>query len=78
MRIQTKCTRAQRAADYLKRVAALTGAKQDDDGTYHLTAGICISWWTVNSYVLFPRAPNPRAFLADLDMPSAEVACAAR
>jgi len=39
MRMQTKCTRAQRAAEYLKRVAALSGAKQDDDGTYHLTAG---------------------------------------
>src|SRR5260370_41170682 len=39
MRIQTKCTRAQRAAEYLKRIAALTGAKQDDDGAYHLTAG---------------------------------------
>jgi len=34
-----KCTLAERAAEYLDRIARLTGAKQDDDGTYHLTAG---------------------------------------
>jgi hypothetical protein len=39
MRMRTKCTPAQRAAEHLKRVAALSGAKEDDDGTYHLTAG---------------------------------------
>jgi hypothetical protein len=36
---RTKCTPAERAAEYLERIAWLTGAKQDDDGTYHLTAG---------------------------------------
>jgi hypothetical protein len=37
--MQTKCTPAERAAEYLERIAALTGAKQGDDGTYHLTVG---------------------------------------
>ena len=32
--MQTKCTPAERAAEYLERIAVLTGAKQDDDGTY--------------------------------------------
>ena len=36
---RTKCTPVERAAEYLERIAWLTGAKQDDDGTYHLTAG---------------------------------------
>jgi hypothetical protein len=36
---RTKCTPAERAAEYLEHIAGLTGAKQDDDGTYHLTAG---------------------------------------
>ena len=39
MSLRTKCTPAERAAEYLERIAGLTGAKQDDDGTYHLTAG---------------------------------------
>ena len=47
MKKQTECTRAQCAAEHLKRVAALTGAKQDDDGTYHLTVladGTCTGY----------------------------------
>jgi len=39
MSTQTGSTPAERAAEYLERIARLTGAKQDDDGTYHLTAG---------------------------------------
>lgn len=39
MRIQPKCTPAERAAEYLERIAVLTGAEQDVDGTYHLSAG---------------------------------------
>src|SRR4030095_14941048 len=39
MRKQTKCTPAQRASKYLKRVAALTGAKQIRDDSYWLRAG---------------------------------------
>jgi len=36
---RTKCTPARRAAKYLKRVAALTGAKQVCGESYRLTAG---------------------------------------
>src|SRR5580700_10696027 len=39
MSMQTESTPAERAAEYLERIAWLTGAKLDDDGTYHLTAG---------------------------------------
>jgi hypothetical protein len=39
MRMQTKYTPAQRAAKYLKRVAALTGAEQIRDDSYWLRAG---------------------------------------
>ena len=39
MRMQTKCTPARRAAEYLKRVAALTGAEQVRSDRYSLRAG---------------------------------------
>src|SRR5262250_1216234 len=39
MKMQTKCTSAPRAAKYLKRVAALTGAKQIGVGSYWQRAG---------------------------------------
>ena len=39
MSMQTGSTPAERAAEYLERIAGLTGPKLDDDGTYHLTAG---------------------------------------
>ena len=39
MRMQTKCTAAQRAGDYLKRIAALTGAKQVRSDSYFIRAG---------------------------------------
>jgi hypothetical protein len=39
MSMKTKSTPAERAAEYLESIAWLTGAKLDDDGTYHLTAG---------------------------------------
>jgi hypothetical protein len=77
--MQTKCTRAQRAAGYLQRVAALTGAKEDDDGTYHLTAGG--RHFLVDAK--FVRVISPRSestcfsVAADLDMPSAEVVASA-
>ena len=78
MRMQTKCTRAQRAAEYLQRVAALTGAKEDDDGTYHLTAGG--RHFLVDSKfvrVISPRSESTCFSVADLDMPSAEVVASA-
>ena len=39
MSTQSGSTPAERAAEYLERIAGLTGANLDDDGTYHLTAG---------------------------------------
>ena len=39
MSTQTGSTQAERAAEYLERIAGLTGANLGDDGTYHLTAG---------------------------------------
>ena len=38
MRMQTKCTPAQRAAQYLKRVATLTAAEQFHGDTYWLSS----------------------------------------
>jgi len=79
MRMQTKCTRAQRAAEYLRRVAALTGAKEDDDGTYHLTAGG--THFLVDAKFVRVIAPRSEStcfsVAADLDMPSAEVVASA-
>jgi hypothetical protein len=79
MRMQTKCTRAQLAAEYLKRVAALTGAKYDGDGSYHLTAGgrhFLVDAKFVR--VIFPRSESTCfSVAADLDMPSAEVVASA-
>ncbi len=39
MKMQTKCIAAQRAGDYLKRIAALTGAEQVRGGGYCIRAG---------------------------------------
>lgn len=36
---RTKCTPTERAAEYLERIDALTGAKQDSQGRYRLTVG---------------------------------------
>jgi len=39
MRIRSKDTPRRQAAKYLERIAALTGARQEYDGSYRLTAG---------------------------------------
>src|SRR5260370_42309929 len=73
MRMQTKCTPAQRATKYLKRIAALTGAKQVCGESYRLTAGRM--HFQVDSK--FVRVMSPRSestcfsVAADPDMPSA-------
>jgi hypothetical protein len=36
---RTKCTPAERAAEYLERITGLVGAEQGDDGGYHITVG---------------------------------------
>ncbi len=79
MRKPTKCTPAQRASKYLKRIAALTGAKQVCGESYRLTAGRI--HFLVDSE--FVRVISPRSestcfsVAADPDMPSAEVVASA-
>ena len=79
MRTRTKCAPAQRAAKYLKRIAALTGAKQVCGEGHRLTVGSM--HFLVDSK--FVRLINPRSesmcfsVAADPDMPSAEVVASA-
>jgi len=79
MRMRTKCAPAQRATKYLKRIAALTGAKQVCGESYRLTAGRM--HFLVDSK--FVRVISPRSestcfsVAADPDMPSAEVVASA-
>ena len=39
MKMQNKCTTAQRAGEYLRRIAALTGAEQIGGDSYRVRAG---------------------------------------
>ncbi len=79
MRMQTKCTPAQRAAEYLKRVAALTGAKQIGVDSYWLRAGH--RDFLVDYKFVSLIAPHGKStcfsVAADPDMPSAEVVASA-
>src|SRR5260221_706830 len=68
-----------RAQTYLRRVVALTGATQDDDGTYHLTAG-GTHFLVASKFVrVISLRSESTCFsvAADLDMPSAEVVASA-
>jgi hypothetical protein len=79
MRMQTRCTPARRATKYLKRIAALTGAKRLGDESYGLRAGRM--HFLVDSK--FVRVISPRSestcfsVAADPDMPGAEVVASA-
>ena len=79
MRMQTKCTPAQRAAEYLKRVAALTGAEQVRGDSYWLRAGR--RHFLVNSKFVrrISRRGESTCFsvVADSDMPGAEAVASA-
>ncbi len=79
MRKPTKCTPAQRATKYLKRIAALTGAKQVCGESYCLTAGR--RHFLVDSKfvrVISPRSESTCFSVAAVpDMPSAEVVASA-
>jgi hypothetical protein len=79
MRKQNKCTPARRAAEYLRRIAALTGAEQFRGDSYLLTAG-------PRNFVVddrFVRVVSRRgqstcfSVAAHPDMPSAEVVASA-
>ena len=77
--MQTKCTPAQRAAEYLKRVAALTGAEQVRDDTYWLRVGR--SHFLVDSRFvrLISRGGESTCFsvATDPDIPGAEAVASA-
>jgi hypothetical protein len=79
MRTLPKCTPAQRATKYLKRIAALTGAKQVCGESYLLTAGRM--HFLVDSKFVCNISPRSEStcfsVAADPDMPSAEVVASA-
>jgi hypothetical protein len=76
---QTKCTPAQRAAKYLKRVAALTGAEQIRGDSYWLRAGhrnFLVDYKSVR--LISPHGKSTCfSVAADPDMPIAEVVASA-
>jgi hypothetical protein len=77
--MKTKFTPAERAEEYLKRIAALTGARQDDDGAYRLTTG-SIRFLVGYKFVrVMSRRDESTCFsvAADPDMPHAEVVASA-
>jgi hypothetical protein len=79
MRKPTKCTPAQRAAKYLKRIAVLTGAKQVCGESYRLTAGR-MHFLVDSKFVrlIFPRGESTCFYVAaDPDMPGAEAVASA-
>jgi len=75
---QAKCTPAQRAAKYLKRVAALTGAEQIRGDSYLLRAGHR-NFLVDHKFVrlISPHGKSTCFSVADPDMPSAEVVASA-
>ncbi len=79
MRMGTKFTPAERSEEYLERIAALTGAKQDDDGAYRLTSGsmrFLVGYKFVR--VISHRGESTCFSVAtDPDMPRAEVIASA-
>jgi hypothetical protein len=79
MRMQTKCTPAQRAAVYLKRVAALTGAEQVQGDRYWLRVG-SRTFLVDHKFVrVLSRRGKSTCFsvVTDPDMPNAEVVASA-
>ena len=79
MRLKPKFTPTDRAEEYLKRVAALTGAQQDDDGAYLLTTGR-IRFLVGDKFVrVISHHGESTCFSvpADWDMPRAEVVASA-
>jgi hypothetical protein len=77
--MKTKFTPAERAERYLERIAALTGAKQDDDGAYRLTTGSMRFLVGYKFVRVMSRRGESTCFsvAADPDMPRAEVVASA-
>jgi hypothetical protein len=75
----TKYTPAQRAAKYLDRIAALTGAKQYRDGSYRLIAGR--RQFLVDSSFVRVTSDHGKStcfsVVTDPEIPSAEVVASA-
>ena len=79
MRKRTKCTPARRATKYLKRIAAVTGAKQVCGESYRLTAGR-MHFLVDSKFVrlISPRGESTCFYVAaDPDMPGAEAVASA-
>jgi hypothetical protein len=79
MRVQTTCTRVQRAAKYLKRIAALTGAKRAYGDSYRIVSGRK-RFLVDSSFVrMVANRGESTCFsvAAEPDMPSAEVVASA-
>jgi hypothetical protein len=79
MRMQTKCTPVRRAAEYLKRVAALTGAEQVQGDRCWLTVGRRTFLVDHKFVRVLSRRGKSTCFsvVTDPDMPSAEVVASA-
>src|SRR5262249_40133634 len=79
MKMQTKCIAAQRAGDYLKRIAALTGAKQVRSDSYCIRAGG--RTFLVDERFVRLISPQSKSTCFSVargpDMPSAEVIASA-
>jgi len=78
MRKRSECTRDQRAAKYLKRIVALTGAKQVDNG-YLLTVGrrhFLVEHNFVH-VISYPGKSTCFSVATDPGMPTAEVVASA-
>jgi hypothetical protein len=79
VRIRTKGTPRRQAAKYLERIVALTGARQEHDGSYRLTAGR--REFIVDSRfvsVLSSRDESTCFYIAtDREIPSAEIIASA-
>jgi len=79
MKVQTTATPNQRAADYLKRVAQLTGAKHVRGDSYLLRAGhrnFLVDPKFVR-VISFDGASTCFSVVGDADMPSAEIVASA-
>jgi len=77
--MQTKCTPAQRAAEYLKRIATLTGAQRVRGDSYWLAAGHKNFLVDYKFVRLISRRDKSTCFsvASDPNVPSAEVVASA-
>jgi hypothetical protein len=73
MSMRIECTPAQRAAKYLKRIVALTEAKQDSPGKYRLKAGRRHFLVDSGFVRVISHRSKSTCFSVAADMPSAEV-----